>query len=239
MLNWYKNYGLKIEINDNNLLDYIDKLKNINLNNNISTKIDILEESYINKINELKKICVNYDEYLNKFKLTSCLVIIQQELEIIKTLTKYTLENKILDLTFYIPCLNILLKLSEILRNKFNQKEIIHNLNNNTNTKNILYRCSYNFCNYKENCNFYYNNALKKKCYQDHYVHNMVSNDIKILLDYINNNKDINGIILYNKEVLKTINTLSFVINHMESELRNKCLHTPEKIIININNNNK
>ena len=229
--NWYQTYNINIIINNDNINDYIYKLKNINIDNNINNKINIMEESYNTKINEFMIIFNNYDEYINNIKSKSCLNIIQQELNIIKILTKYTLENKILDLDFYIPCLNLLLGLSEILRLKFNQKEIINNSNNNITN---LYRCSYNFCNYQDNCNFYYSNYNNKKCYQDHYVHNMVSNDIKILLDYINKNKNNNGIILYNKEVLKTINTLSFVINHMETELRNKSLYLAEKDILSI-----
>jgi hypothetical protein len=56
----------------------------------------------------------------------------------------------------------------------------------------------------------------------------MVSTDLKILIDYINENYEKNNIILHNKEILKTINTLSFVITHMEIELRTKCLYLPE-----------
>jgi len=229
--NWYQKYKLDIIIDNENIKNYIHKLTNINIANNLNNKINTMEENYNNKIKEYMKIILNHNEYISKIKNKSCLFIIQQELDIIKILTKYTLENKILDLNFYIPCLNLLLELSEILRIHFNQKEIINN-----NINNNLYRCSYNFCNYKDNCNFYYNTIInnKKKCYQDHYVHNMVSNDIKILLDYINKNKNNNGIILYNKDVLKTINTLSFVINHMEIELRNKSLYLSENSILSI-----
>jgi hypothetical protein len=56
----------------------------------------------------------------------------------------------------------------------------------------------------------------------------MVSADLKILLNYIKDNTDNNGCINHTKEILKTINTLSFVINHMETELRTKCLYLPE-----------
>ena len=56
----------------------------------------------------------------------------------------------------------------------------------------------------------------------------MVSFDIKILLDYIKHKYEATNVILHNKEILKTINTLSYVIGHMESELRTKCLYIPE-----------
>ena len=38
-------------------------------------------------------------------------------------------------------------------------------------------------------------------------------------------------IIDHNKEILKTINTLSFVINHMENEIKSKCMYLPENEI--------
>jgi hypothetical protein len=53
----------------------------------------------------------------------------------------------------------------------------------------------------------------------------MVSSDLKIIINYINNKYQNNNIILKSEEILKTINTLNYVISHMESELRNKCLY--------------
>jgi hypothetical protein len=55
----------------------------------------------------------------------------------------------------------------------------------------------------------------------------MVSADLKILINYINS-KNILFNALLNNEILKTINTLSFVIGHIELELRTKCLYIPE-----------
>ena len=120
--------------------------------------------------------------------------------------------------------LNILLDLSETLRIRLGQKELI--IDNKD--VNIITRCSYKFCSYKYNCTYNYNSNIKNLCYQNHYVHNMVSADLKILIKYINNKYKLNTIILHNKDILKTINTLSFVINHMESELKTKCLYLPK-----------
>ena len=50
-----------------------------------------------------------------------------------------------MDNDFVIKCLNICFELSEILRKKMNQKQI-----KIINKKNIQ-RCSYKFCNFKEN----------------------------------------------------------------------------------------
>ena len=91
-------------------------------------------------------------------------------------------------------------------------------------TKVGLVRCSYKFCNFKENCVYNYQKK-NNHCYQDHFVHNMVSHDINILIDYIEQSYDNEDIIKPNKEILKSLNTLSFVINHMEQELKAKCIY--------------
>jgi hypothetical protein len=120
--------------------------------------------------------------------------------------------------------LSILLDLSETLRLRLGQKEIVID-NKDPNT---ITRCSYKFCSYKDNCTYNYNLKSKNLCYQNHYVHNMVSADLKILINYINNKYNSDMVIMHNKDILKTINTLSFVINHMESELKTKCLYLPK-----------
>ena len=48
------------------------------------------------------------------------------------------------------------------------------------------------------------------------------------IIDYIKDKYGETKIVLHNKEILKTINTLSFVIDHMEKELKNKCMYLPE-----------
>ena len=57
----------------------------------------------------------------------------------------------------------------------------------------------------------------------------MVSADLSILIAYIEQKYQDQNFVIHNKEILKTINTLSFVINHMESELRAKCMYLDEK----------
>ena len=56
----------------------------------------------------------------------------------------------------------------------------------------------------------------------------MVSADLVILEEYIDFKFDDKNIIVPNKEILKTINTLSFVISHMYNELCAKCLYLNE-----------
>ena len=109
------------------------------------------------------------------------------------------------------------------MRIRLGQKEI-NNDKNQDSTQSTITRCSYKFCSYQDSCTYNYNLKTKNLCYQDHYVHNMVSSDLKILLNYIKQQSSV----MHNKEILKTINTLSFVIGHMELELRTKCLYLPE-----------
>jgi hypothetical protein len=56
----------------------------------------------------------------------------------------------------------------------------------------------------------------------------MVSADLMVLIDYITSKYTDELQIIPNKEILKSINTLSFVINHMENELKSKCIYVNE-----------
>jgi hypothetical protein len=56
----------------------------------------------------------------------------------------------------------------------------------------------------------------------------MVSADLAILIEYIEQKFKDQNFVIHNKEILKTINTLSFVINHMENELKAKCMYLDE-----------
>jgi hypothetical protein len=218
----FNNYALELKSDNKKINEYITKLSSLN-EKNIKNKINLVEQQYQYKLKELETI--NKEEFLESFKINNSLVILQKELEIIKLLTQYTLQNKNLNYNFFYNSLNLLLELSEILRNRLNQEELIHKSHND-----ILLRCSYKFCPYQSNCSYNYNfdsYKLNAICYSDHYVHNMVSADIKILLDYISNKYSDNNIIIHNKDILKTIHTLSFVIGHMESELKTKCLYLP------------
>jgi hypothetical protein len=227
-LYWYETYSLNLDINSNIYEDALTRLNNKVEEKNVESKINKIEEDYKEKLKDLQILCKNTNK-IDELKSSKSLVILQKELDIIKLITKYTLQNKNLDYTFFIDCLNILLILSETLRCRLGQKEIQHEKMNNANQDNAITRCSYKFCSYQDNCTYNYNLKTKNLCYQDHYVHNMVSADLKILLNYIKQKYNVmDSVVLHNKEILKTINTLSFVIGHMELELRTKCLYLPD-----------
>jgi hypothetical protein len=229
-LTWFTNYNMDFDLgNLPKLNEYIDKLSNKTDEKNMENKINQIEKDYNDKLKEVSALCAN-PNLVEEIKQKSCLLILQKELEIVKLLTKYTLQNKNLDYEFFVACLNILLNLSETLRIKLDQKEVLHEKQKSDKPidVNTISRCSYKFCSYQENCSYNYNSKTKNLCYQDHYVHNMVSADLKILIDYIKQRYEKTNIVLHNKEILKTINTLSFVIGHMEHELRAKCMYLPE-----------
>ena len=224
---WYNEYNLESNIQiDQKIKDYINKLSNKTEDKTIEIKIDEIEKNYQSKLIEIEELCKKTNEISN-YKSKSSLVILQKELDIIRLITKYTLQNKNINYDFIMNCLNILLELSETLRTRLGQKNFNHE-KMQVSVDNTISRCSYKFCCYQDNCSYNYNLKIKNLCYQDHYVHNMVSTDLKILIDYIKTNYEKNKILSHNKEILKTINTLSFVIDHMEKELKNKCMYLPE-----------
>ncbi len=235
-LSWFNNYKVDLDIgNQARIIEYINKLSNKIEEKNVESKINQIEKDYQDKLSEVEKLCKEPEQVI-ELKQKSSLLILQKELDIIKLLTKYTLQNKALDYDFFVACLNILHGLSETLRVRIGQKEIQHDktqgshimLNPQEKQEGIISRCSYKFCSYQDSCTYNYNLKTKSLCYQDHYVHNMVSADLRILLEYIKQKYEKTKTVAHNKEILKTINTLSFVIGHMESELRTKCLYIPE-----------
>lgn len=219
-MNWFKNYYNKKYSND--FIDYEEYF-----NSNIDTPKDttiLMEEEYFEKLNKIN-LLINKNN-LTEYSKKNSLQILEESNDIIKLLSKYTLQNNYIDYKFFINTLNILYELSEILRIRLNQEKY-NKLKASGN--NYLSRCSYKFCNFKEECYYNYNKKIPSVCYQDHYVHNMVSLDIKTLKEYINNNKTNDSIIIPNKEILRSINTLCFVINHMYMELKTKCLYLTEE----------
>ena len=238
-INWLDTFINKDTLNMTPEIENI--MKSNKFINNIETKIEEMEVDFLSKMYEIKNTFENNDINLI-YSSKNSLEILQKELEIVKLISKYSLQNNKLELIFITSCLKYLLTLSEILRNRikqqplnmkkgFNNNSNSTNTNINTNKNNNISRCSYKFCNYKEECTYNYNlNKKNNSCYQDHYVHNMVSHDVESLIYYIeNNNNNSNNSITHNKEILKTINTLSFVIGHMEGELRAKCLYNDPK----------
>ena len=119
---WYDKY-----YNDKNKMiienDFFEKilniLKNQNVNNSIHYKVSLIESEYQLKIEEINELFNNKNKIKNIRSFNS-LKILQKELEIIKLLTKYSLQNNQLDYNFFMNTLKLLFSLSEILQNSLN-----------------------------------------------------------------------------------------------------------------------
>lgn len=224
--NWHDLYFNKFDIvntdNNHNVNDF-NVSKFLHLFQKIESENQVLEieKEYFESLNRIEELYKkdNLDLYL---KEKNSKELLKEELDIIRLLSKYTLQNNYIDYDFFIKSIKLIFKISEILRERINQESIIHK---NKNFNSYIPRCSYKFCSFKDNCYYNYNLKNKNVCYQDHFVHNMVSADLVILEEYINFKFDDKNIITPNKEILKTINTLSFVISHMQHELNSKCLY--------------
>lgn len=82
-------------------------------------------------------------------------------------------------------------------------------------------RSSYKFCNYNFECQFNYNIKKHNGCFAQHYVHNLVYADLNALKNYINDNQFKYSKEEINKEISKSIITITYVIGHMYEELKN------------------
>ena len=186
-------------------------------------------ESSSNEVDDNKIILEKINNYIDQIKLNklsfkskNVLELLKEQESICTYLCKYVLQNNYLNFDFFTYSLILLKEISGYLRNSINQKKFTHDLKK-IKTTNSISRSSYKFCHFKDSCMYNYDKD-KNGCYADHYVHNLVEADIEALIEYIKNNfKD--NIINHNKEVIKCINTLCFVIKHMASELNSLCIY--------------
>ena len=206
---WYKNYYLDPKL-DKNQIDNINKLF-------VKETKEPIEYSLSN-IEELISI-QNKQQYFEK---KNSFHILEEEYNIVKLLSKYNLQNNYLKNDFFLNILDILLIINNILSKRLNLPEIVHK---NKTISNFIPRCSYKFCNFKHECYYNYNLKNNNICYQDHYVHNMIKADLIILKKYIKNYFPENNVIIPNREILKSISTLNYVVEHMYLEIKSRCLY--------------
>lgn len=124
-----------------------------------------------------------------------------------------------------------LIDASSILSSRNNLPLIQHSNDKN----NSIARSSYKFCNYNYECEFNYNKKKFNGCYAQHYVHNMVWADLCSLNEFINNNGVDKNVI----EIKKSINTISYVLNHMLEEINNANIYNLYKSNKDNDNQNK
>jgi hypothetical protein len=101
-------------------------------------------------------------------------------------------------------------KISEYLAKKIG---MVDKLNKDVNVVDNIPRSSYNFCQHSYECKYNYNSHFDG-CYSQHYVHNLVAEDLLMLENHILGGK------INVPEVKKCVNTISYVVSHMYEELR-------------------
>lgn len=212
MLTWDNKYlvGKITPIDFNNL---INNSKNNNQNNHLN-KIDDMEKQYQNQLSLVEELINNKDNF-NKLLKNNSYDLLKEENKLVKLLSRYSLQQNKYQVEFVLNLLKIIYQISNTLSLRLKQNKITHKPRPD---KPIL-RCSYKFCVYKSNCDYHY--KKKRKCNSDHFVHNMICADLQVLIDYFSklDKNDFKS----NKEIIKSINTILYVVSHMESELADSC----------------
>jgi hypothetical protein len=231
-----------ISFDENN--DYIKTLENkykisckLSLNEIVNTTIetktsDIFNFSVENEAinNKIKEILL-----ITNYKSFNDLELLEKEALIIIYINRFLLKNKLKesDKQFFIDLFNWIKNISFYFTNKLNLNIIIHS--KRFKDEYLINRCSYKFCNFKDNCEYNYDKK-SKKCNSDHYVHNMVYADCDSLINYLTKNNLETAD--HHNEMMKCINTLMFVINHMYNELKSKLFYSKNGNINELHANN-
>jgi hypothetical protein len=209
----------------------IDWEKFYNSCENVSYESDKEEESEIKSFDiNLIDFSLNNEKILNEInkillikhfnKYTTLEILKKQDL--VSSYISKSIQNNLINKKFFIVCINFLKSTSEFLTKKISQS--VFNHNTECIKKDKIIRSSYKFCNYKHNCTYNYEKG-KKGCYADHYPHNMIYADCNALLFCINEYY-LDDLEIQNKEIVRCINTISYVIRHMYDELNNLCLYS-------------
>lgn len=209
---WYETFYVEPKL-DKNEINNIKKLFNPTQN--------VIEEYSLTDVEKL----ILVEDKEKYFEQKNSFFILEEEYNLVKLLSKYNLHNNYLKTDFFLNILDILLIINNILSKRLNLPEVVHK---NKTISNFIPRCSYKFCNFKHECYYNYNLKNCNICYQDHYVHNMIKADLIILKKYIKNYFPENNVIIPNREILKSISTLNYVVEHMYLEMKSRCLYLTE-----------
>ncbi|CAH6421842.1 Hypothetical protein KVN_LOCUS530 [uncultured virus] len=222
-------------IDDNFLkLNWLDLVEENNLDcNQQGQKFNQIKQE--NKFDNIEDIILIDHKKLNDLQILGYQTIISGYLR----KTTKSLDNindySSIDLTNFINNLDWLINTSKYLSNKIGLPNYIHKISEMKN--NLIPRSSYKFCENNYGCEYNYNFKKYKGCFAQHYVHNMVSADLEALKNFVIINKN-NICDNFINELKKSINTISFVIAHMNDEL-NQIFNTKNKKILHIDRNIK
>ena len=205
-----------------NWIDQIDFMSLLKKNSKeYKTENDTSNNTDISNINfslDNEQILKEIDNIFNIKHIEKCntLILLKYQNLLISYLNK-SIQNTSIKKDFMLQILNWILLSSKILSNKLNLEITSHNEELLKSDK--ILRSSYKFCNFKHKCNYNYD-TKKKGCYADHYVHNSIYADIEVLIKWTNMFN-----ITHSKELIKCVNTISFVIKHQYEELHNLCMY--------------
>ena len=176
--------------------------------------INVEEDEEDNTSLEISPISV--DEINNimalKFSKLTELEILQYQNLVIGIMRSIVKNDKQINLQDFKKKINWLMDGSKYMSNKLGLILFQHKCTQSQ--VQTIPRSSYQFCNFNCECEFNYNTKKKLGCYGQHYVHNLIYADLCALRNYITNHDD-------PEEIRKSINTISYVINHMCEELQN------------------
>jgi len=196
----------KIEENENDV-----KIKS--LINSDKKKIVNDKKDFIPTFNDFNKIV---------FKDTNDVELLKYENYLFSYIRQYIKRcNENNDDINYQTCLNYLKwieNVSSYFSEKLNLKIFTYNINFNNISNISIPRSSYKFCNNSCDCEYNYK-GIGKKCHGRHYVHDLVFADVNILIKYLNKVIPFGYSYINQNEVSKSINTISYVVNHMYMEL--------------------
>jgi len=234
------NWATSFDENNNYIVELENKYKN-SCKLSINEIVDVILQNKSADIfnfsveNEAINLKMNEIILITDYKKFNDLELLEKEALIIIYINRFLLKNKLKESEkqFFINLFMWIKNVSDYFTNKLNLISIVHS--KRFKDEYLINRCSYKFCNYKDNCEYNYNKN-GKRCNLDHYVHNMVFADCDSLINYLVNN-DLEKVDHYN-EMMKCINTLMFVINHMYNELKNKIFYSNTKNINEFHTNN-
>jgi hypothetical protein len=190
----------------------------------IVSSVDIFDDKAIQKLDYRTNFSVdneNVTEEANKIvkiRITDAidsLTLLDYQYFLIQYISKHIQQYKIVtqNIPTYIKFLSWIKESSLLLSNRLKLPLVKKEFSGE------LVKRTYDFCPHRSNCQVNYGKK-KGKCCAPHYVHNLVYNDVSILIKYLEKNN--NTLFAFDQElfkILKQVNTIQFVINQMFIEL--------------------
>jgi hypothetical protein len=129
-------------------------------------------------------------------------------------------KNKYESIHYILSNLEWLCNALKLLAHRNNQQIEEIKKSNSSNKNDIIYRNSYKFCEYGYDCRFNY--LFDSKCYAQHFVYSLAYSDVYETFNYVKKEGFELG------ELKISINTITYVLNHMHEELVKLKNNNPE-----------